>query len=98
MSEVSLRLNLPPAVQYHSGHSLIVKAETLQEVKEVLAEEVGEDRATFIVGAFFENVLLGAVKDSLGTPHEAEAEVKPAAKKQSALERAQELARKRKGA
>lgn len=91
MSEVSLRLNLPPAAQYHSGHSLIVQGETIQEVKEVLAEEVGEDRATFIIATFFENVLLGGVKDVFEVPHE-EAE-------QTALERAKELAAaKRKGA
>ena len=53
-----LKLNLPPVQQYHSGHSLIVQADSLGEIKELLAEEVGEDRASFIVSTFFENQLL----------------------------------------
>lgn len=73
-----LKLNLPPAVQYHSGHSLILQGDTIGELKELLAEEVGEDQAAFIVASFFENVLLGGVKDALGVKHEAEAKVKPA--------------------
>lgn len=94
MSEVSLRLNLPPEAQYMSGHSLIVKGETLQEVKEVLAEEVGEDRASFIVGVFFENILLGGVKDALdGDPGRVEQAPK---KSESAAEKAKRLAAARK--
>ena len=99
MSEVSLRLNLPPEAQYMSGHSLIVKGETLQEVKEVLAEEVGEDRASFIVGVFFENILLGGVKDALdGDPGRVEQAPKKQApkKSESAAEKAKRLAAARK--
>ena len=61
-----LKLNLPPEKQFHSGHSLIVQGDTVQEVKLLLAEQVGEERAGFILQQFFENLLLGALQDALG--------------------------------
>jgi len=74
-----LKLNLPPVQQYHSGHSLIVQADSLGEIKELLAEEVGEDRASFIVSTFFENLLLNGVRDALTVPTTTAEEPTPSA-------------------
>jgi hypothetical protein len=74
---VILKLNLPPEKQYHQGHSLILQADTVDEVK-VHLEALGAsgEQADFIALRFVEQACLDGFKQAMGAT---EAPVPPAA-------------------
>lgn len=75
--QVIVKINLPPEQQYHSGHSLIVQADTPGEVQDLIADAIElngaqvdniQDQAHFILTRFIEFAQQGAVQASLAVP------------------------------
>lgn len=61
-----LKVNLPPEKEYHSGHSLMVQADTPAQLRTLLAAVVGgEDQAQFVLARFGEFLLQGGVVQAL---------------------------------
>lgn len=97
--EVIVKINLPPAVQYHSGHSVIVQGHTGEEVAKSLDSLTGhEGNGALILAAFTEYGLKTAVEQALaaGTPPKAAGALKregtpAAAKKESTADKVARL-------
>lgn len=63
---VVMKINLPPEEQYHSGHSLLIQGDSVDEVKERLAPLAGgEAQAEFVLLRFAEFALKGSVEQKL---------------------------------
>jgi hypothetical protein len=66
---IVLKLNLPPEQQYHSGHSIILQADTVAAIRKLVAGFVeNPETADTILNRFGDFALAGAARDQLTAP------------------------------
>jgi len=76
--KVIVKINLPPEKQYHSGHSLMVQGDTVEDVRDTLAPLAGGvEQAEFILTRFVEYAQARAASAALQTSEEGQRDVPP---------------------